>query len=175
MTTSQANVNETARIVDQLQRAFDGYAWSGPSLLTTLQGLNATQAATRLLPQAHCIWEIVLHLTAWIETVQQRTQQDKLIELSAAADWPPIPSSADEATWQQALTGLRQAHTHLINTVTQLTDTDLERQLGGSRDHEQGGGVSYYVTLHYVTLHGLVQHNLYHAGQIALLRKGLVP
>ncbi|WP_133271680.1 DinB family protein [Hymenobacter radiodurans] len=168
MTTSQASMNETSRIVDQLQRAFDGDAWSGPSLLTTLQGLNATQAATRVLPTAHSIWEIVLHLTAWIETVQQRIQQDKLIEISAAADWPSVPSGADEAAWQQALADLRHAHTHLIDAVNQLTDSDLDRQLGGPRDHEQGGGVSYYIMLH-----GLVQHNLYHAGQIALLHKSV--
>jgi uncharacterized damage-inducible protein DinB len=138
-------------------------------LLATLQGLNAKQAATRVLPKAHCVWELVLHLTTWIATVQQRIQQNTLIEVSDAANWPPIPSGADEAVWQQALTDLRQAHTRLINTVTQLTNTDLDRQLGGASDREQGGGVSYYVILH-----GLVQHNLYHAGQIALLRKGLV-
>ncbi|MGY2131378.1 DinB family protein [Hymenobacter sp. HD11105] len=159
-------MSEIQRIVNQLQRAFDGDAWLGPSLGATLEGLSAAQAATRVLPTAHSIWEIVLHLTAWIRTVQQRVQEGQLIELSDADDWPPVPLSADAAAWQQALAALAQAHTELLATVTQLSIPDLDRLLGTSRDRPQGVGVSYYVMLH-----GLAQHNLYHAGQIALLRK----
>ena len=159
-------MSKIQRIVDQLQRAFDGDAWSGPSLGATLQGLSAEQAATQVLPTAHSIWGIVLHLTTWICTVQQRIQEDRLIEVSDATDWPAVPPTADAAAWQQALAALRQAHAELLTAVAELPAADLDRHLGSSRDRPQGAGVSYYVMLH-----GLAQHNLYHAGQIGLLRK----
>jgi uncharacterized damage-inducible protein DinB len=141
-------MSEIQRIIDQLQRAFDGDAWSGPSLGSTLQGLSATQAATQALPTAHSIWEIVLHLTAWIRTVRQRIQEDRLTEISEAADWPPVPHAADSASWQQDLEALKQAHAELLTTVAQLATADLDRQLGASPNQSQGAGVSYYVMLH---------------------------
>lgn len=160
-------MSEIHRITDQLQRAFDGDAWSGPSLWATLQGVSPSQAATQVLPTVHSIWEIVLHLTAWIRTVQQRLQEDRLIEVPDADDWPPIPPTTAVA-WEQTLATLAQAHAELLTTVAQLSSTDLDRQLGATRDRPQGAGVSYYVMLH-----GLAQHNLYHAGQLALLRKAV--
>jgi len=161
-------MSEIQRIVDQLQRAFDGDAWLGPSLGATLQDLSAEQAATQVLPTAHSIWEIVLHLTTWIRTVQQRIQEDRLIEVSDATDWPSEPHAADSAAWQQVQAALSQAHTELLATVADLSAANLDRQLGSSRNRLQSAGVSYYVMLH-----GLAQHNLYHAGQIALLRKAV--
>jgi uncharacterized damage-inducible protein DinB len=93
-------------------------------------------------------------------------QEDQLTEVSDAADWPPVPPVTDPAAWQQAVDALKEAQAELLATVAQLSAADLDHQLGTSRDRPQGAGVSYYVMLH-----GLAQHNLYHAGQIALLRK----
>lgn len=161
-------MTEVSRIHDQLHRAFDGAAWSGPPLLATLRPLTASQAAARPIAQAHSIWEIVLHLTAWIRTVQQRVETRRVTPLTKDQDWPPPPAALDEEFWQNSLHGLRTAHQLLLGTVAALTDTDLAAAVGEEPDVEPGTAHSVYVLLH-----GAVQHNLYHAGQIALLRKAL--
>ena len=159
-------MNEIERLLDQFRRAYSGDTWSGPSLTDTLQGLTAAEAASRPIPPAHSIWELTLHLTAWIDIVRRRVEENNLLELTDAQDWPVVPASANEAEWQQAQANLGQAHEKLLALVAQLQHRDLDRQLGTARDRSQGSGIT-----HYVLLHGLVQHNLYHAGQIALLRK----
>ncbi|MBC6990834.1 DinB family protein [Hymenobacter sp. BT491] len=155
---------EITRMLDQLRRAFDGEAWSGPSLMDTLADIKAEQAAARPIPQAHSIWEIVLHVTAWVRTVERRIAQNEKIDLPASENWPPVPSPADDAAWQQTLEHLQEAHRELTGTVAGLYDNDLNRQLASDWDRPQGP--SYYVLIH-----GVVQHNLYHVGQISLLKK----
>jgi hypothetical protein len=58
-------MTELERIADQLKRAYEGPAWSGPSLLEVLDGISAERAASRLIPGAHTIWEILAHIVAW--------------------------------------------------------------------------------------------------------------
>jgi uncharacterized damage-inducible protein DinB len=158
-------MTETARIIDQLQRAFDHDAWSGPSLRDTLQGLSASQAAARPLAEAHSIWELVLHLTTWTSTVCRRVEQRQNVP-PAAEDWPAVPASVDENAWQGAIHELCRAHEQLLTVAQSLTAHELDQVLGEERDRADGSGVSIYVLLH-----GTAQHYLYHAGQIALLRK----
>ncbi|GAA4377064.1 DinB family protein [Hymenobacter koreensis] len=160
---------ETARILDQLRRAFDGDAWSGPSLVATLQGVTAAQARQRPLPAAHSIWEIVLHVTAWVRMVQQRLAENRLVEMLDADNWPALPESTDEAAWQRAQQDLYAAHVALLTTAARFHEADLTQELGATPDQPQGAGVT-----NYVLLHGVAQHNLYHAGQGALLKKAFV-
>ncbi|OON68035.1 DinB family protein [Hymenobacter sp. CRA2] len=156
---------ELPRILDQLERAFDGDAWSGPSLLATLIGLSAAQAAARPIPPAHSIWEIVLHLRTWVDTGRVRLEQRYHVPIEGE-DWPAVPLLADEAVWQQTQTDLAKAHERLLTAVQALHEKDLDEVLGAERNRADGTGVSIYVLLH-----GLAQHYLYHAGQVALLRK----
>ncbi|UOQ78457.1 DinB family protein [Hymenobacter sp. 5516J-16] len=158
-------MREVARITEQLQRAFDGDAWSGPSLQATLAGLTAAQAAARPLAQAHSIGELVCHLTTWTLTVAQRLEQRTLTPL-AAPDWPPFPATPDEAAWQQARQELVRAHQRLLAAVQRLPDADLDIVPDSGRYPATGSSDSWYVLLH-----GTAQHYLYHAGQVALLRK----
>lgn len=158
-------MTELNRITDQLRRAFDGDAWSGPSLLDTLAGITAAQAAARPLPQAHSIGEIVRHLATWAATVARRVAEQAATGLTAA-DWPDFPATADEAAWQTALAELHAAHAALLRAAEALPPAALDTPLGKVRDRPDGSGVSPYVLLH-----GTAQHYLYHAGQIALLRK----
>ena len=157
-------MREITRIHDQLIRAFDGEAWSGPSLLATLPRLTASQAAARPVVQGHTIWEIVLHLAVWIDTVRQRLETGRVLSLMPEQDWPAQPTEYDDERWQAALQHLRRAHQQLLSVVAEIRDEELDDEIG----QEPGAGYSVYVLLH-----GLAQHNLYHAGQISLLRKAL--
>ncbi|MCB2376144.1 DinB family protein [Hymenobacter sp. BT635] len=161
-------MTEIHRIHDQLQRAFAGQAWSGPSLLASLQHLTASQAAAHPVARAHSIWELVLHLTTWVKVVQQRLTTLQTQPVADAVDWPAQPARLDEEFWQQAVHQLRAAHEALLATVETLTDADLERVIAEPDSSEPSPRSTVYILLH-----GLAQHNLYHAGQIMLLRKAL--
>jgi len=150
-------MDEIKRIDDQLRRAFEGHAWHGPSLRELLADVTAEQATAKPIPGAHSIWEIALHIAAWHEGVHRRVEGER-VELSPAEDWPPVASTS-EAAWQDALAVLERTHTELRRTVSRLADASLQEMVVG-KDHSV-----------YVMLHGLIQHNLYHAGQIALLKK----
>jgi uncharacterized damage-inducible protein DinB len=149
--------HEVARIEDQLRRSFEGEAWHGPSLMELLREVPVDVAPAKPLEHAHSIWEIVLHITAWQNAVAKRLPGE-VVELSAQQDWPAV-SDFDEAAWKEALRALNQSYKTLAAAIAKLNDSDLSRQAPG-RKHDL-----------YVLLHGIVQHNLYHAGQIALLKK----
>ena len=156
-------MSETERIADQLRRGFDGDAWYGPSLADALAGVPAEQAA-RSSPDAHSIWEIVLHVTAWENAVRTRLETG-LVALPAEGDWPAVTDTSERG-WSETLALLERGHRELTETVARLSDDRLEQTLGQERDRPTGGGVSVYTTIH-----GIIQHTAYHTGQIALLKK----
>jgi uncharacterized damage-inducible protein DinB len=155
---------EVDRILDQLQRAFDGDAWYGPSLGDALDGVNARLAVHRPIADGHNIAEIVRHVTVWTREIARRLRTGVAEDLEEA-DWTETNAVTDDE-WAAMLDALDAAQGALVNEMKGLTDADLERMIGDVRDRAQGTGISRYVMLH-----GLVQHHIYHAGQIALLRK----
>jgi uncharacterized damage-inducible protein DinB len=148
---------EAARIADQLRRAFDGSAWHGPALLELLDGVDAATAAAKPLPYVHCIWELVLHTAAWDGAILRRLGGEKL-QLTGVQNFPPVERPT-EAAWRKAVAELKRTHGTLVKTVAALPDSRLWDRVPGKR----------YDFYH--MLHGVVQHELYHAGQIAILKK----
>jgi len=158
-------MTEIERLADQLQRAFYADAWCGPSLLEALADVNAAQATARPLARAHSIWEIVTHLSGWKRVVQRRLEGQP-VRLPQEGDWPQITDTSEQS-WQETLAKLKARHDALLATVRALDDARLEDVLITESSRETGGGVSCYVTLH-----DAAQHDLYHGGQISLLKKG---
>jgi len=150
-------MTEVQRIVDQLNRAFTGEAWHGPAVMNILDGITAQQAAGRPFHGAHSIWELVLHIAAWERACRRRLGGDRA-QLSGAEDWPKV-TDVNEQAWGQAKEALRQAHEELCKAVSQMDESRLDQPILE--------GMSSV----YVTLHGVIQHSLYHAGQIAILKK----
>jgi uncharacterized damage-inducible protein DinB len=151
---------EAARIADQLRRAFEGDAWHGDSVLEILEGVTAAQAAARPVAGAHSIWELALHITAWDGVVLRRLG-GIAVELTDAENFPAV-TDAGAAAWHEALMRMRRVHEELVSAVSDLPDSRLAEIVPGKK------GAHY--TFYYM-LHGLAQHELYHAGQIALLKK----
>ena len=150
-------MNDVEFLADQLQRAYRGSAWHGPSVREVLAGVTAAQAAVKPAPGAHCIWELVMHIGAWISTTRRRLAGDTR-EVTAQEDWPAIESGNVEA-WQQTLATLDDEHNQLHQAVRSLPEAALKTRLEGT---------DYSVRF---MLQGVIQHNLYHAGQIALAKK----
>lgn len=159
-------MNEVSRIIDELDRAYDGDPWHGPPLLAVLSGVTASQAAARPAVGSHSIWEIVRHLISWKDTVRRRIDGEPTAS-PIEGDWPPVADSGETA-WADALASLGRAQSSLREAVARLDETKLRELVGADRDPAAGTGTSTYVTLH-----GLAQHDAYHAGQIAILKKGV--
>lgn len=151
-------MSEAARIADQLRRAFAGDAWHGPAVLELLSDVDPATAAAHSLPDVHSIWELVLHIAAWDGAVHRRLTTGKAVVLSDAQNFPPVKDKSGVA-WKKAVTHLRATHKGLIGTVSTLPDSRLAERVPG-KDYDI-----------YFMLHGVAQHELYHAGQIAILRK----
>ncbi|HKR60750.1 MAG TPA: DinB family protein [Pyrinomonadaceae bacterium] len=147
----------TDRIRDQLERAFSGNAWHGPSVMEILENVTASQAAERPIVGAHSIWELVLHIRAWEDACRRRLEGDRA-ELSDEEDWQPI-NDTSEAAWKNTLKSLKESHQRLGDAIAALDSARLDEPI-------IEGMPSIYITLH-----GVVQHDLYHAGQIAILKK----
>jgi len=152
-------VSEIHRILDQMDRAFSGDAWHGPPLMRLLDGLSAEEASKHVVPGAHSVWELVHHIGAWNSIVQHRLQGEK-VEVTPERDWPPV-WEVSEPAWQRALESLAESRARLRRVAAALRDDQLDEKVGAT-------SVSLYQILH-----GLVQHDLYHAGQIAVLKKAL--
>lgn len=151
---------ESQRIADQLTRSLSGRAWHGSSLDELLQTVDAETAAAHPIGDAHSIWEIVLHLTAWTEVVHRRLLGERIDDLPAARDWPAVGRPSATA-WREQRERLASATATLRDALLALADERLSEAPAGGRDSV------------YVHLHGLVQHNAYHGGQIAMLKKAL--
>jgi uncharacterized damage-inducible protein DinB len=149
-------MTEVESIADQLVRAYAGEAWYGPALRPMLDALSPEAAARRPLAARHSVWQLVLHLAANIDFVLARLDGREL-ELAPEVDWPPVPE-ASEAAWRAALAALDSRHDALLARVRALPDAALDATVPGRA----------YSTR--VMLLGILQHNVYHAGQVALLR-----
>jgi uncharacterized damage-inducible protein DinB len=153
-------MSEVARILDQLDRGFAGEAWHGPALQELLDGVSAEDASKHPVSGAHSVWELVNHIAAWNLIVRHRVAGES-VEVTPEMDWPPV-WEISEVAWTRALDHLKESRDLLRGTIQQLRDEQLNQQVLGEK---------YSI---YVMLHGLVQHDLYHAGQIAILKKGVV-
>jgi uncharacterized damage-inducible protein DinB len=154
-------MTEVERILDQLKRAYEGEAWHGPSVREVLAGITAEQAHARPLQNAHSIWELVHHIAVWENVGRRRLTGDRAaIDISSPEDWPPADDTT-EAAWEQAKVALDRGHRGLVEAIANVPDSRLDEPIFE--------GMSTV----YVTLHGVIQHDLYHAGQIAMLKKAL--
>jgi len=154
----QAQPTEIDRIVDQMERAFEGDAWHGSSTSEILRDISVDQALARPIEGAHSIWEIVVHSSVWQRTVRERLQGQPIVSLPDEVDWPPVSEASPEA-WAEAIREFRSEYELLRDEALNWNNKDLSEATEGQR---------YTV---YEMLHGVVQHNLYHAGQIAVLKK----
>jgi hypothetical protein len=150
-------MNDCERLADQLKRALTGGAWHGPSWGETLEGIARETALHRPIPEAHTIAEIVLHATTWHDVVRRRLQGESP-EVTEAEDWPAA-AFVDEAAWSDAVERLFETGNALVATVSGFPAKKLHEMRPGT------DGAWFDLII------GELQHVLYHAGQVALLKK----
>ncbi len=153
------NTPEGARIADQLRRAFYGPAWHGPALFELLDDVDAAMAAATPLAHVHSIWELVMHVEVWDRAAMVRLEGKKY-QPTGMHNFPRVPV-VTESAWHKTVAATKRTHDDLVKIVSGLSDARLRVRVPGKR----------YDFYH--NLHGVVQHELYHAGQIAILKKAL--
>jgi uncharacterized damage-inducible protein DinB len=149
---------------DDLRQVYDGDPWHGSSIAAILEGIDAETAARRIIPNAHTIWELVLHMTGWTREVASRVRGSDA--KNVAEDWPQQPKKPTEQEWRAAQDALRASHRDLMKAVDGLKPADLVRTVGDQRHPSAGTGKT--VGSH---IRGILQHHTYHQGQIAQLKK----
>ena len=153
-------MTEVENLLNQLERIYNGNAVHGPSLRDVLSDISPEQAASQPLPNAHSIWELVLHVAAWNNVFSRRLEGHEADE-PEVGDFPP-PGEASSDGWAAALQTLDKSHQRLITRLSDLSPARLQEKAPG-RDY------SFKFMMEMV-----VRHCVYHTGQIALLRKALV-
>jgi uncharacterized damage-inducible protein DinB len=149
---------ELERLEAQLRRSFGGEAWHGPSVLEALKDVTPQVACDHPIRGAHSIWELVLHLSGTYRLVLRRLLGEDA-QLTPAEDWPAAPAPTPSA-WQQALRSLQELNEQMRGAIRHFNPQQLDRPLTPE------GAYSAYTQFI-----GITQHDLYHAGQIVLLRK----
>jgi uncharacterized damage-inducible protein DinB len=147
-------------LANHLERTVTGPMWHGPALANVLETVTHEAAVKRPIPGAHSIWEIVLHVTTWAQIARERLKGESIADPTPQRDWPPVEAATlDE--WRVAIEQLGFAHRMLAADVRALDDEALKATVPG---------LEYSV---WILLHGIVEHGVYHAGQIALLKRAL--
>ncbi len=146
---------ETELIADQLRRVYQSPAWLGLSLKELLSSVDEKRAAERSLPGAHTIWELVLHITAWMRIARERLSASKTRDHTDEENWPEMTGG-----WQDALTHLETEERALEQAILAFPPERLKDPAPATEPQT-----------FYILFHGVIQHTAYHAGQIALLKK----
>ena len=151
-------------ILALIDEAFDKKSWHGPNLRGSIRGINAQQAAWRVAPDRHNIWELTLHAAYWKYVVRRRITGEKRGTFALpGSNFFRRPVETSEAAWKADVEILVSEHRHLREALLHLSAVRW-------RDPK---------TLHLIR--GIAAHDLYHAGQIRLLRRlsradrGLLP
>jgi uncharacterized damage-inducible protein DinB len=151
---------EIALLLRILDQAYDHRAWHGTNLRGSLRGLSLEEAAWRPQPSRHNIWEIMVHAAYWKYAVQRRLTGGKRGSFALkGSNWFPRSENQSKELWLQDLRLLEEAHKSLRVAISRLTPRDLSRTApGGSTKVE-------------ALVYGVACHDVYHAGQIQLLKR----
>ena len=145
------------QIVDQ---AFDRKGWHGTTLRGSLRGLTHDEALWRPGPDRHNIWELALHAAYWKYAVRRRLAGDAAGSFERKpSNWPEIPAAPDGPSWKRDVGFLESEHRKLRETIAGLAPAELSRL--------SPRGVWTYAE----EIHGIAAHDLYHTGQIQLIKR----
>ncbi len=158
--------SEADEIIHLLRTVHAGAPWHGPSRRDLLADVDATEAAWDPGAGAHGIWRQVLHMRNWTREVERRTVDGRReSESPVGGDWPPIPDRS-EAAWREALASLEAAHEQLCAVVRRLPPARLGEYVGATPEQPAGTGITIATMLR-----SLAEHDLYHCGQVSLLKR----
>ena len=146
--------SEIQNLVTLLKQSFEKGAWHGPAVMETLDGISEEQAFKRL-GNTHSIIELVAHMAAWKTYTMKKLKGDTLYKVTDEMNFPKL------ANWEEALRQLRESQSQLLSALETFPSERLQEEIPGTTNHYT----------FYAIIHGIIQHDLYHAGQIMLIKK----
>lgn len=148
------------QLIAGLNEAYSTQSWHGANLRGSLRGMKCEEAAWRPAPDRHNVWETVVHAAYWKYVVRRRILGERRGGFPlAGSNWFPRPADPGERAWKQDLALLKSTHEALLETVSGLAISDLDRIPAGGK---------YPIDF---LVRGVIAHDLYHAGQIQLLKR----
>jgi hypothetical protein len=147
-------------LLNILDQAFDRRAWHGTGLWGSVRGLTPARAVWRPGRGRHNVWEIVIHTAYWKYIVRRRLGRDaSLVFPRGGSNWFPSPARPTPGEWRAATALLREQHALLRRTVARFPAARLASR----------GWRSTWTNEQHV--YGAASHDLYHAGQIQLIKR----
>lgn len=158
--TRAPEIRLLSRILDQ---AYDHASWHGTNLRGSIRRVSLSQAAWRPAPRRHNIWELVVHAAYWKYAARRRLTGESRgsfpLEGSNWFERPAGPAGMTERAWRSDVALLDEMHRSLCDAVADLPGRAL-------RVTPRGSKVS-----NFALISGVAAHDLYHAGQIQLLKR----
>lgn len=148
-------MNGNELVLALLSEGYSRKTWHGPNLRQSLKGVSASQAAWRPAPGRHNIWELALHAAYWKYAVRRRIEGGKrgsFVLKGSNFFARPEEGKATEAAWRADLALLEKEHKDLEEAIRRVLKTPRAKKL-------------------LPVLYGVAFHDIYHAGQIRLLRR----
>jgi len=151
---------EITQLLALIDSAYDHRSWHGPNLRGSLRGVTPSQAAWRPAPNRHNIWELTVHAAYWKYIgVRRLTGAKRGSFVLKGSNWFERSDQPAPAEWRRDLHLLEQSHRTFREVVAGLTPRELARTPPGSEFSNFG------------LVAGVAAHDLYHAGQIQLLKR----
>jgi uncharacterized damage-inducible protein DinB len=150
-------MSDIQRILNHYDGVLSGAAWHGDPVWQVLESISAQEAAARPVPQAHTIWELVMHMIFWEDVVSQRLAglRAGLVE---ELNFPPMPEATEE-NWRKALDQFRASNQNFRAALAKVDPGKLNQLTAAGK------------RTFYGEAHGIIEHHVYHLGQIVLLKK----
>jgi hypothetical protein len=151
---------EIAQLLAIVDRAYNRRSWHGTNLRGAIRGLTPAQALWRPAPSRHNIHEVVVHAAYWKYAVWRRLTGEKRGSFPLnGSNWFPRDEDPDDNTWQADVALLERMHKTLRDAVALMRSKDLQRTAPGAK------------VSNFELISGIAAHDLYHAGQIQLLKR----
>ena len=159
--TAQATDPLVALLLRQIDEAFEAKSWHGTNLRGSVRGMTAEEAAWRPGPARHNCWEIAVHTAYWKYAVWRRlTGGERGSFPFKGSNWFQRPGAeVSEPAWKADVALLVEQHRLLRAAVAELTAADLPVVPKGAKLPNE------------MLVRGIASHDLYHAGQIQLLKR----
>ena len=147
-------------LLEMLGQAYDQRGWHGTTLRGSLRGVTAAEALWRPARGRHNIWELTVHAAYWKYAVRRRLAGDATGSFGRKpSNWPAVPTTPDARAWKEDIRLLDAEHRLLREVVRTLPPARLNA-------HSPQG-----VWTNAEEIHGVAAHDLYHTGQIQLIKK----
>ena len=153
-------MNQHTDLLAVLDQAYDHRSWHGTNLRGSVRGVSIDLASWRPAPDRHNIWELVVHAAYWKYVAWRRLAGEARGSFPLkGSNWFPRPAGDTAADWKGDIALLHEMHRSLRRAVEHFPASRWHQRLPKSRDSA------------FALVSGVAAHDLYHAGQIQLLKR----